>query len=202
MQFVVANHLRLYFFPSHREAILNTLEEQELKVFKEKLTMVLKEVSEEIISEIDTSAYIKEALFSFKEGKRVHSQCHIVDNDVEIKCKDYVLGCISERTVKILGRSRKEGYEGWIRGRFATPLYAMKEEDYIFAERNGEKIVAKKYQCNVRKYILDKVYRNYKNAGFVINLPCSWKEARWGIHIAGTDVMLNEFSTEDILWME
>lgn len=202
VQFVVANHLRLYFFPSHREAVLNTLDAHELKAFKEGLTTVLKDISEEIISEVDTSAYIKEAMFSFKEGKRIHSQCSAVDNDVQIKYKDFVLGCISERTVKILGRTRKEGYEGWIRGRFATPLYAMKEEDYIFAERGGERIIAQRYPCKIKKYILDKVYRNYKNAGFVINLPYSWKEARWGIHIDDTDVMLNEFTTEDILWME
>ena len=65
VQFVIANHLRLYFFPSHREAVLNTLDTQGLKDFKEGLTMVLKEISEDIINEIDTSAYIKEAMFSF-----------------------------------------------------------------------------------------------------------------------------------------
>lgn len=202
VQFVVANHLRLYFFPSHREAVMETLDKQELKSFQQKLSMVLKEISDDIIVGIDTSAYIKEAMFSLKEGQRVCGECCVAGDDVLIKYKDYTLGRISERTVKILGRTRMEGYEGWIRGRFATPLYAMKEEDYIFAEHNGERVIAQRYKCNIKKYILDKVYRNYKNAGFVIQIPDNWKEGRWGIHIAGVDVLLNEFSTEEILWME
>lgn len=202
VQFVVANHLRLYFFPSHREAVLETLNKQELDVFKQKLSKVLQKISEDVISNINTSAYIKEGMFSLKKGEKVRGECCVLEDDVLIKYKDYILGRISEQKVKILGRTHKEGYEGWVRGRFVPSLYAMKEEDYIFAECNGEKILAQRYTCNVRKYILDKMYRNYKYAGFVIQIPDSWREARWGINIAGTDVLLNRFSTEEIMWMK
>ena len=63
-----------------------------------------------------------------------------------------------------------------LRGRFSTPLYAMKKDDYIFVQNGGEKIKTDRYKCKKQLYILDELMRNYKNAGFVVRIPEEWKE--------------------------
>ena len=106
---------------------------------------------------------------------------------------------LSEKTVKIMGWQDEEGYEGMLRGRFSTPVYAMKEEDYIFAEGNGQRVESIKHGCKKRIRIFGKMARNYKYAGFAIDIPEDWTSFRWGIHLNDYgDVMLNEVEVEEL----
>ena len=93
----------------------------------------------------------------------------------------------------------KPGYEGMLRGRFSTPLYAMKKDDYIFVQNGDKKIKTDRYKCKKQLYILDELMRNYKNAGFVVRIPEEWKEIQFGIHTNDVDILLNkvEVNSED-----
>jgi hypothetical protein len=74
----------------------------------------------------------------------------------------------------------------------------MKAEDYIFAEYNGRRVRSQHYTCHKRIYILGDLIRNYKHAGFVIDIPESWDRARFGIHMEGHDILLNEIVFSEV----
>ena len=74
----------------------------------------------------------------------------------------------------------------------------MKEDEYIFAEGNGERVESIKHGCKKRIRIFGKIVRNYKYAGFAIDIPEDWTSFRWGIHLEDGDVMLNEVDVKDL----
>ena len=203
VQYVVAQHMRLYLIPGHFDAVMGVLsDEKELEKFKKRLRKVLKHVSVETIAKLDTLPYVKEGLLTFKMWEKVRCEMRYENNDMIFSCLGYDIGEISTRGVRILGRIKEGENKGFIRGRFATPLYAMKEEDYIFATNGVEKIKSKRHGCKIKKYILDKVYRNFRYAGFVIDIPSDWDNATWGINIDGHDILLEQFNPQEIEWME
>lgn len=192
IQFVVAYHLRLYLLESNRDAVMEMISEEEMPEFKKQLGEVLKNIGDSVIVSMNTALPIIEAELSLKYGKKIRAKKTLTDNDMIFSYGDHEIGRLSERSIRVIGILDKPGYEGMLRGRFSTPLYAMKKDDYIFAENNGQRIESVRYKCRKKVFVLDELMRNYKNAGFAIAIPKDWEKVKFGIHIDGVDIMLNE----------
>lgn len=192
VQFMVAYHLRLFLLESNRNAVMQMISEEEMPEFKLRLRKVLRHVKDEVIASLNTSIPIIEVLLSIKHNKKIRVKKTYTDNDMILSYKNKELTRLSERNVRVIGVLNKPDYEGMIWGRFSTPVYAMKKDDYIFAENNGQRIESVRYKCKKKLYILDELVRNYKNAGFAIDIPEDWDKVRFGIHTNGIDIMLNE----------
>ena len=150
--------------------------EEEMQAFKDRLSDVLQKVSDEVICSMNTALPVIEMELSLKYKKKVRAKKTITDNDMVFQYGEKQLARLSERNVRVIGIMDKPGYEGMLRGRFSTPLYAMKKDDYIFVQNGDEKIKTDRYKCKKQLYILDELMRNYKNAGFVVRIPEEWKE--------------------------
>ena len=157
------------------------------------------QVSDEVICSMNTALSVIEMELSLKYKKKVRAKKTITDNDMVFQYGEKHLARLSERNVRVIGIMDKPGYEGMLRGRFSTPLYAMKKDDYIFVQNGDEKIKTDRYKCKKQLYILDELMRNYKNAGFVVRIPEEWKEIQFGIHTNDADILLNkvEVNSED-----
>lgn len=191
IQYVIAYHLRLFLLESNREVVMEMVPEEEMQAFKDRLSDVLQKVSDEVICKMNTALPVIEMELSLKYKKKVRVQKVFTDNDVIFKYGDIELARLSERNVRVIGIMDKPGYEGMLRGRFSTPVYAMGNDDYIFAKNGDEIIKTERYKCKKRLYVLDVLMRNYKNAGFVVRIPEGWEEYQFGIHINDVDVMLD-----------
>lgn len=199
IQFVVAYHLRTYLLEANQDVILEMVPKDEMPKFKKRLQSVLKKVDDDVILSINTRMPVIEGLLSLKYGRKIEMDREYIDGDLVFSYNGEEFDRLSEKTVKIMGWQDKEGYEGMLRGRFSTPVYAMKEEDYIFAEGHGERVESIKHGCKKRIRIFGKMARNYKYAGFAIDIPEDWTSFRWGIHLDGMgDVMLNEVDVEEL----
>lgn len=196
IQFVVAYHLRLYLLERNREVVMEMIPEEEMPEFKMRLKNVLENISDEVITSLNTALPIVEALLSIKHEKKIRAKRTYTDNDMILSYGETELARLSERNVRIIGVLDKPGYEGMIRGRFSTPVYAMKKDDYIFTKHNGQRIEAVRYKCKKKLFILDEQVRNYKNAGFAIDIPKDWDRARFGIHTNGIDIMFEEIQID------
>ncbi|MBP5772595.1 MAG: glycosyltransferase family 2 protein [Eubacterium sp.] len=202
IQFMVAYHLRTYLLEANQEILLETISEEEMPKFKKRLQRVLKKIDDDIILSINTRMPIIEGLLSLKYGRKITMDSEYKDGDLVFSYNGQEFDRLSEKTVRILGWQDKEGYEGMLRGRFSTPVYAMKEDDYIFAESNGQRVKSIRHGCKKRIKIFGKNVRNYKYAGFAIDIPEDWTSFRWGIHLEDGDVMLNETIKSEIEDME
>lgn len=198
IQFVVAYHLRLFLLESNREAVLEMVSPEEMPAFKESLGKVLENVEDRVIVQMNTALPIIEAELSLKHKKKVKAKRTYTNNDLIFSYGNYELAKLSERNVRIIGVLDKPDYEGMIRGRFSTPIYAMKKDDYIFAENNGQRVKAIRYVCRKKMYILDDLVRNYKNAGFAIAIPEEWESATFGIHTRDINIMLNQVDFKEV----
>ena len=199
IQFVVAYHLRTYLLDANQEVILEMVSDEEMPKFKKRLQNVLKKVDDDVILSINTRMPVIEGLLSLKYGRKIEMDREYKDGDLVFSYDGKEFDRLSEKTVKIMGWQDKEGYEGMLRGRFSTPVYAMKEEDYIFAEGNAKRVESIKHGCKKRIRIFGKMVRNYKYAGFAIDIPEDWTLFRWGIHLDDYgDVMLNEVSVDEL----
>lgn len=191
IQFLVAYHLRLFLLESNRDAVMAMIPEEEMPAFKARLGKVLRHINDNIIIKLNTALPIIEAELSLKHKKKIRVKQTYTDNDLILSYKGKELARLSERNVRIFGIMNQEGYEGMLRGRFSTPVYVMKKEDYIFAEYKGQRIQSSRYGCKKKIFVLDELMRNYKNAGFVIVIPEDWEYVHFGIHSNGIDIMLN-----------
>lgn len=192
VQFVVAYHLRLFLLESNRNAVMEMISPEEMPAFKESLGKVLQNVEDRVIIHMNTALPIIEALLSLKHNKKVKAKRTYTNNDLIFSYGGYELAKLSDRSVRLFGILDKPDYEGMLRGRFSTPVYAMKKDDYIFAENNGQRVKAVRYVCRKKIYILDELVRNYVNSGFAIAIPEDWKSARFGIHTHDINIMLNQ----------
>lgn len=205
IQYLVAYHLRLFLLESNREAVLAMISEEDMPEFKRSLGMVLENIEDEVIVKLNTALPVVEALLSLKYNKKVRAKKTFTEDDLIFSYKDFEICRLSERSVRIFGILKdayKPELEGMWRGRFSTPVYAMTNEDYIFAEHNGERIDTVRYPCKKKLYILDELARNYKNTGFAVAIPQDWETVRFGININGVDIMLNEISSDEVGIME
>lgn len=198
IQFVVAYHLRTYLLEGNQDVIMEMISEEELPKFKKRLQSVLKSIDDDVILSINTRMPVIEGLLSLKYGRKITMDTEYKDGDLVFSYNGQEFDRLSEKTIRILGWQDKEGYEGMLRGRFSTPVYAMKEDDYIFAEGNGQRVKSIRHGCKKRIKIFGKNVRNYKYAGFAIDIPEDWISFRWGIHLDDGDVMLNEVDVNDL----
>lgn len=193
VQYMVAYHLRLYFTKSRSDALIETLTEEEFAKFKLLLKKILKNIDSKIIVQIPTSVPVIEMMLSTKLDTKIKLERTFTEDDCIFSYEGYEVTRMSERKVRLFHILDKEGYEGMWWGRFSTPVYAMKEEDYIFAVNDaGERIDSIRHPCKKKEYCMGKVVRNYKYAGFAIAIPPEWKKARFGIHMNERDILLNE----------
>ena len=209
IQFVVAYHLRIFMMNSKKEVVKGVLDSRdELDDFWERLRTVLKRISKKVIVNLPTSLPIIECQLSIKAGKIIRAKRVYKDGDVLFICNKKVLARLSERNIRLLHivhYPELPQYEGMWRGRFCSPVYAMREKDYVFAINNGEKVISKKYRCNKSLHILGRKQRGWQYAGFMIDIPKSWEKARFGIHIAefDQDILMNEIvfdEVEQVFW--
>lgn len=201
IQFVVAYHLRVFLMKSKSEVVEGVLEtDEELAQFRERLQVILKKISVNVIISLPTSLPIIEAMLSMRKGRQVRVKKVFTEDDCIMKFNGRELARMSERSVKLFHIMSEPGFEGMWRGRFATPIYAMKKEDYIFAEHDGVRIDSQEYPCGMQLFILGKRLRCYFHAGFAISIPKDWDRAVFGIHIAegNTDVLLNEIVFDEV----
>lgn len=192
VQFVVAYHLRLFLLESNRDAVMEMISSEEMPAFKERLGKVLQNVEDRVIVRMNTSLPIIEAILSLKYNKKIKAKKTYTNNDLIFSYAGHELAKLSERSVRLIEILDKPDYEGMLRGRFSTPIYAMKKDDYIFADNNGQRVKAVRYVCRKKMYVLDELVRNYKNAGFAIAIPEEWESARFGIHTRDINIMLNQ----------
>lgn len=199
IQFVVAYHLRKFLNPVRSSEISEKLSENNLREFRLELQKILRFIRPEVITRIPTPLPMIEAMLSIKAGKRVRIPRTYTENDCLFIHRGYEITRMSERQVRLFYIVKEdERYRGMWRGRFSTPAYAMKKADYIFAENNGRRVCSMRYTCHKRIYILGDLIRNYKYAGFVIDIPRDWTRAQFGIHMEGHDVLLNEIVFSEV----
>ena len=199
IQFVVAYHLRKFLNPARSSEISQKLSADNLEEFRAELRHILRYIRPEVITRIPTPLPMIEAMLSIKAGKRVRIPRTYTDDDCLFLHRGYEITRMSERQVRLFYIVKEdERYRGMWRGRFSSPAYAMKKDDYIFAEHNGKRVQSIRYPCHKRIYILGDLIRNYKYAGFVIDIPREWDRARFGIHMEGHDVLMNEIVFSEV----
>lgn len=201
-QFVVAYHMRLYMMKSKQEMIQEILTEDELVVMREQLQKILKKIRVKVILSIPTSLPIIEGMLSMRAGKQVRAKRVYRDKDCVLMYRGVELARMSERSVKLFYKVQdpESQFDGMWRGRFCTPIYAMKVDDYIFAEHDGVRIPSVEYPCRKQLFILGKRLRCYFHAGFAIQIPEDWDRATFGIHIAeaDADILMNEIVFDEV----
>lgn len=201
-QFVVAYHMRLYMMKSKQEMIQEVLTEEELVTMREQLQKILKKIRVKVILSIPTSLPIIEGMLSMRAGRQVRAKRVYKDNDCVLVYKGVELARMSERSVRLFHviQDPESEFDGMWRGRFCTPIYAMKVEDYIFAEHDGVRINSLEFPCRKQIFILGKRLRCYFHAGFAIAIPKDWDRATFGIHIAeaNADIRMNEIVFDDV----
>jgi glycosyltransferase involved in cell wall biosynthesis len=199
IQFVIAYHLRKFLNPARSVAMSEIMSENNIEAFRGELQKILKYIKPSVITKVPTPLPIIEAMLSIKAGKKVRIPRTYTENDCLFLHRGYEITRMSERQVRLFYKVKyDERYVGMWRGRFSSPAYAMKAEDYIFAEYNGRRVRSQHYTCHKRIYILGDLIRNYKHAGFVIDIPESWDRARFGIHMEGHDILLNEIVFSEV----
>ncbi len=202
VQYMVAYHMRLMMMKSKQSIIEEILSEEELAALRDDVQKVLKKIKVKYILQIPTSLPIIEGMLSMRAGKQVRAKRVYKDNDCVLMYKGVELARMSERSVKLFHIIEDEGSEfnGMWRGRFCTPIYAMKKEDYIFAEHNGVRINSEEFICRKQIFILGKRLRCYYHAGFAIAIPKEWDRAVFGIHIAeaDADILMNEIVFNEV----
>ncbi len=203
VQFLVAYHMRLIMMKSKQEMINEILTEDELAILRDDLQKLLKKISVKVILRIPTSLPIIEGMLSMRAGKQVRAKRVYKENDCVLVYKGVELARMSERMVKlfhIIENDENPEFNGMWRGRFCTPIYAMKVDDYIFAEHDGKRINSVEYPCRKQIFILGKRLRCYFHAGFAIRIPEDWKSAVFGIHIAeaNADIRMNEIVFDEV----
>lgn len=199
IQFVVAYHLRKFLNPARSSEISEKMSADNLEEFRAELRHILRFVNPSVITHIPTPLPMIEAMLSIKAGKRVRIPRTYTEDDCLFLHRGYEITRISERQVRLFHIVKdREEYAGMWRGRFSSPAYAMKPDDYIFAEHNGRRVKSVRYACHKRIYILGDLIRNYKYAGFVIDIPKDWDRARFGIHMEGHDILMNEIVFSEV----
>lgn len=203
IQFVVAYHLRIFMMNSNSESVGAMMDSpDEMTEFRKRLQKVLRRIKEKIIVRVPTTLPIIEAMLSVRKGRPVRVKKVFTGDDCLFVYKGYTITRMSERNVALFYILRDGSeYDGMWRGRFSTPAYAMKKEDYIFAEHEGQRIRSIEYPCRKQLFILGQRYRCWFHAGFVIDIPKEWESARFGIHVheSGTDILMNEIVFEEII---
>lgn len=195
IQFVVAYHLRKFLNPARSIE----MQSDNLEEFRAELRRILRYIKPEIITRIPTPLPMIEGMLSIKAGKRVRIPRTYTETDCLFLHRGFEITRMSERQVRLFYIVKmNEDYLGMWRGRFSSPAYAMKKDDYIFAEHNGKRVISQHYPCHKRTYILGELIRNYKYAGFVIDIPREWESARFGIHMEGHDILLNEIVFSEV----
>ncbi len=196
VQFVVAYHMRLIMMKSKQEMIQEILTEEELSALRDSLQKLLKKIRVKVILSIPTSLPIIEGMLSMRAGKQVRAKRVYKDNDCVLMYRGVELARMSKRSVKLFHiiHDPESEFDGMWRGRFCTPIYAMKVDDYIFAEHDGVRIRSLEHPCGKQIFILGKRLRCYFHAGFAIRIPEEWDRAVFGIHIAeaDADIRMNE----------
>lgn len=202
VQYMTAYHMRLMMMKSKQSIIEEILSEEELAVLRDDVQKVLKKIKVKYILQIPTSLPIIEGMLSMRAGKQVRAKRVYKDNDCVLMYKGVELARMSERSVKLFHiiEDEESEFNGMWRGRFCTPIYAMKKEDYIFAEHDGVRIDSQEYSCGKQIFILGKRLRCYFHAGFVIAIPKEWDRAVFGIHIAeaNADILMNEIVFDEV----
>lgn len=202
VQYLVAYHMRLFMMKSKQDIIHEVLTEEEIVTLRDALQKLLKKIKVDIILKLPTSLPIIEGMLSMRAGKQVRAKRVYKDQDCVLEYKGVELARMSKRSVKlfhIVDDPESEFFGMW-RGRFCTPIYAMKKEDYIFAEHGGVRIESVEHPCWKQLFILDKRLRCYFHAGFAIRIPEDWDRAVFGIHIAETDadIRMNEIVFDEV----
>ncbi|MCI5731690.1 MAG: glycosyltransferase family 2 protein [Eubacterium sp.] len=202
VQYVVAYHMRLIMMKSKQAMIEEILTEEELENLRNDLQKLLKKIRVKIILSIPTSLPIIEGMLSMRAGKQVRAKRVYKDGDCVLVYKGVELARMSDRTVKLFHviHDPQSEFDGMWRGRFCTPIYAMKVDDYIFAEHNGKRINSVEHPCGKQIFILGKRLRCYYHAGFAISIPKEWDRAVFGIHIAeaNADILMNEIVFDEV----
>lgn len=199
IQFVVAYHLRKFLNPARSNELSEKLSADNLEEFRAELRHILRYIKPEIITHVPTPLPMIEAMLSIKAGKKVRIPRTYTEDDCLFLHRGYEITRMSERQVRLFYIvTENEKYLGMWRGRFSSPAYAMKKRDYIFAEHNGKQVKSCHYPCHKRIYILGDLIRDYKYAGFVIDIPRDWDRARFGIHMEGHDILMNEIVFDEV----
>ena len=202
VQYLVAYHMRLIMMKSKQAMIQEILTEEELTTLRLNLQKLLKKIRVKIILSIPTSLPIIEAMLSMRAGRQVRAKRLYKDNDCVLMYRGVELARMSKRSVKlfhIIDDPQSE-FDGMWRGRFCTPIYAMKVDDYIFAEHNGIRVDSVEHPCGRQVFVLGKRIRCYYHAGFAIRIPKDWESAVFGIHIAeaDADIRMNEIVFDEV----
>lgn len=202
VQYLVAYHMRLFMMKSKQDIIHEVLSEGEISTLRDSLQHILKKIKVDIILELPTSLPIIEGMLSIRAGKQVRAKRVYKNQDCLLMYKGVELARMSKRSVKLFHiiDDPESEFNGMWRGRFCTPIYAMKKEDYIFAEHNGVRVDSVEHPCWKQLFILDKRLRCYFHAGFAIRIPKDWDRAVFGIHIAeaDADILMNEIVFEEV----
>lgn len=202
VQYVVAYHMRLFMMKSKQPIIQETLTEDDLTALRKDLQKLLKKINVKVILKIPTSLPIIEGMLSMRAGRQIRAKRVYKDNDCILVYKGVELARMSKRSVKLFHviHDPESEFDGMWRGRFCTPIYAMKVEDYIFAEHNGVRINSVEYTCRKQLFILGKRLRCYYHAGFAIRIPEDWDRAVFGIHMAEAhaDIRMNEIVFDEV----
>lgn len=202
VQYVVAYHMRLIMMKSKQATIEETLTEEELADLRDDLKKILKKIQVKIILSIPTSLPIIEGMLSMRAGKQIRAKRVYKENDCILVYKGVELARMSERSVRLFHiiHDPESEFDGMWRGRFCTPIYAMKVDDFIFAEKDGVRIESKEFTCRKQIFILGKRLRCYFHAGFAISIPKDWDRAVFGIHIAeaNADILMNEIVFDEV----
>lgn len=202
VQYLVAYHMRLYMMKSKQDLIHQVLSEEEIVALRDALQPILKKIKVKVILNLHTSLPIIEGMLSMRAGKQVRAKRIYKDNDCVLVYKGVELARMSKRSVKLFHRIEdpESEFNGMWRGRFCTPIYAMKVDDYIFAEHDGVRIDSVEHPCGKQLFILDKRLRCYFHAGFAIAIPDDWDRAVFGIHIAeaNADIRMNEIVFDEV----
>lgn len=199
IKFAIAYHCRLYVVERYNKILCEVLTKSEQEEFIKEYRKILKKISPKILVRVQTSLTTIEAMLSIRENKKVRIPRFYENNDCLFKKGKYVVARVSERSVRIFGITEDEDNMLSVKGRFSTPLYAMKKNDYIFAVVDGKKYKANRNVCRKKVELFGEVVRNYKNAGFIVQVPKDTKEIQFGVAMEGHEILINKVNLHEIM---
>ena len=183
--------------PGNEETVNEMVSQEELAGFRKKIKKILKKIRVSVIIRVPTTLPVLEAMLSIRSGRKVRARRTYTEDDCIFSFRGYELTRMSQRKVRLVASPDSPDSEGMWRGRFDTPIYQMTEEDSIFAVRGKERVDAIRRPCRKKIYVLGDKMRNYRYAGFALEVPKHWDRAVFGIHTNGIDILLNEVIFEE-----
>ncbi|MED1205484.1 glycosyltransferase family A protein [Heyndrickxia acidicola] len=180
VQFLLVYHLKLLLVKKNNEMMEKTLNETEIRIFVEELKKLLVFIEDKYILEQSLLNYRKEFLLNLKHDGKFGKLEFIDKIDKEASIH------ITEKKLK--------GLHVEMKGYFTSEFYSMKESDKVYIQIGNRKMYASHRDPGKKVIIWGYLVTDYKNDGFLIQVPIWCLSFRFGLETHQGDIELKRIN--------